>query len=213
MRSDFRVQCLVQAAVLAVFIQLPSFADVAKYEPHHLAIAPALLIATFLAYLLVLVTYPHMPRLTRAVGSPIVTASILVGLACASEFLYRHELARVNQGIGSTAAAAMSSTIESLVHGHLLYAVHLRGGAPVSPGPGWLLLNSPFTLAHVYALMDPFWIALAAVVIRRTYRRGVEVNLGLAFLCVSPAFFRLLGEGHDIIAISPASSRVHSRVA
>lgn len=201
MRSDYRLQCLVQAAVLAVVIQLPSFADVAKYEPRHLALAPVLLVATFVVFALVLVTYPRMPLASRVVGSPVTTACILVGLALVGEVLYRHELSRVDQGIGSTAAAAMSSTIESLVHGHGLYAVHLRGGAPVSPGPGWLLVNSPFTLAHVYALMDPVWIAVTAVVLRRTYGRGVEVNLGLAFLCCSPAFFRLLGEGHDIIAI------------
>jgi hypothetical protein len=32
--------CLVQAAALAVFIQLPSFADVAKYAGTHLCTAP-----------------------------------------------------------------------------------------------------------------------------------------------------------------------------
>ena len=190
--------------MLTVFLQVPSLADIAKYEPRHLALAPVLLVVTFGAFAMVLFVYPRLPRVGAVVGSAITTGCLLVGVALASEILYRHELARIDQGIGSTAAAAMSSTIESLLHGHGLYAVHLHGGVPVSPGPGWLLLNSPFTVAHVYALMDPFWIAVLAVVLRRTYGRAVEVNLGLVFLCCSPAFFRLLGEGHDIIAISCA---------
>jgi hypothetical protein len=195
---------LFQAAVITLFVQLPSFADVYKYEPRRTYLAPALVLVTFAAVAAALYGFPRLPRARRILGHPGVTVLLLAGIAVAAEILYHHELARIGRGLGSTAAPAMMDPVRALWHGHGLYSVHLLGGAPVSPGPGWLLLNSPFTFAHLYPLMDPAWLALTAVVLRVAYRRGFAVNLGLAILCSSATFYRLLGEGHDIIAVSCA---------
>lgn len=195
---------LFQAAVLTVFVQVPSFADVYKYEPGHTYLAPLLLAVTFAVFAGALIAFPLLPRLTEPLCSAMVTTLVLALVTVAAEVLYHHELARLQAGGGSTAVQAMSGTVQALVHGRGLYSVHLPGGAPVSPGPGWLLLNSPFALAHASPLMDPVWIGVTAVVLRRSYGRGFEVNLGLAMLCCSPAFFRLLGEANDILAIGCA---------
>ena len=200
-RSDSRLQTLVQAAVLAVVIQLPSFADVAKYQPRHLALAPLLLVATFAVFASVLVTYPACPargawsaRRSRPAASwwgwPWSARSSTVTSSPAWTRGSDRRRPRPCRRPSISSCTGTGSTPCTCVVAHR-----------VSPGPGWLLANSPFTLGRVYALMDPVWIAVTAVVLRRTYGRGVEVNLGLAFLCCSPAFFRLLGEGHDIIAI------------
>jgi len=195
---------LIWSAVLAVFLQLPSLADVAKYESGRQYLGPLLIAGTFVGLLVVFWLLPRLGRLRAALSSPAVTVLLLLGIAAAAELLYRRELRRIAAGVGSTAAPAMSKTVEALLHGQGLYSVHLLGGAPVSPGPGWLLINAPFTWAHVYALMVPAWLALTAFVLRRSYASGLQVNIGLALLCCSPAFFRLLGEGHDIIALSCA---------
>jgi hypothetical protein len=54
----------------------------------------------------------------------------------------------------------------------------------------------------VYALMIPFWIALVVWCARRWYGAGLEANFAVGAFLITPGFLRLLGEGHDILAIS-----------
>jgi hypothetical protein len=190
-----------QAAAITLVLQVPSLADVYKYVGQPTLAAPVLIVGTYVVILAALVVVPRWSRLTELVGSAVVSVVVLVGLTITSVVLFRHETARLEHGSGSTASQAMSFPVHALLDGRHLYDVVLAGHAPVSPGPGWILLNSPFTVVHAYALMLPFWLALTVVVLRWLYRRPFEVNLGLLFVCLSPGAFRLLGEGHDILAI------------
>lgn len=194
----------LHAAAITMFVQVPSYADVYKYAPHPAVLAPALVLTTFVVVFVAMLFFDRAARLRALAGAPAVTALFLFALGIASIVLFRHESFRISHGSGSTASPAMTEPVHALLHGRHLYDVHLLGGAPASPGPGWILFNSPFTFAHVYALMVPLWLTATAVVFTRAYRRPFEVNLGLALMCMSPAFWRLLGEGHDIIAIGCA---------
>jgi hypothetical protein len=203
-RAPSTTRQLLLAAALTAVLQGPAFTDVYKYAPDPTVVAPALVAVSFVVVAAVLIGATRAPRVRAALGGWWLTVGLVAAVAVGSEVLFRHEQTRQRLGTGSTASQAMSETVRALLHGHGLYSVHLSGNAPVSPGPGWLLLNAPFTLLHVYALMDPAWVALAAVVVRSAYRRGFEVNLGLVLLCCSTGFLRLLGEGHDIVAIGAA---------
>jgi hypothetical protein len=193
-----------QAALVTLFVALPSFADIYKYEPRRTVLAPLEVVLTFFAAVVLLLYLHRWSTGKRIVASGWTTAALLAVVTVGSAVLFGHELARQNAGSGSTANQAMSDPIHALLRGDSLYHVHLSGGAPVSPGPGWILLNSPFTLAHAYWLMLPAWIVATTLVLRGVYRRPYEVNLGLVFLFGSLGFWRLVGEGHDVIAIGCA---------
>jgi len=194
-----------QAAVITLFVQVPSYADVYKYVEPATVLAPALVVITYAVIFAALRVFYRAPRLRELCGGWLVTAAILIGLTVVSIILFRQQTTRLSQGAGSTASQAMSFPVDALLDGRQLYDVQLSGLAPVSPGPGWILLNSPFTMVEAYSLFLPFWLIVTSLTLRGLYRRPFEVNLGLAILCISPAFLRLLGEGHDVIAFGCAA--------
>lgn len=74
-----------------------------------------------------------------------------------------------------TAAPALMLPAHNMVHGIDPYAVHLAGGAPVSPGPGWILLLAPLTLAKGAGLLTALGMLLVGYLLSQRSRVAVGI--------------------------------------
>lgn len=189
---------------MAVFVQAPTSAELYKYVPNH---QPRLLsiltiVVTFIGALLLFTSLERYEGWRRFAGSRTVTVILLAGVAALSPVAYHLWAQHLPKGTSASAVTlAMTLPVHALLHGHQMYDIALPASVPASPGPGWILLNAPFTLIHASWLLIPFWLAAAAVVIRVAYGRGVEVNVALVLLYVSPHFARMVAEDQDLLIV------------
>lgn len=189
---------------MAVFVQAPTSAELYKYVPNH---QPPLLsiltiVVTFIGALLLFTSLERYEGWRRFAGSRTVTVILLAGVAAVSPVAYHLWAQHLPKGTSASAVTlAMTLPVRALLHGHQMYDIALPASVPASPGPGWILLNAPLTLIHASWLLIPFWLATTAVVIRVAYGRGVEVNVALVLLYVSPHFARMLAEDQDLLIV------------
>ncbi len=189
---------------MAVFVQAPTSAELYKYVPNH---QPRLLsiltiVVTFAGALALFTSLERFEGWRRVAGSRTVTVILLAAVTAVSPFAFEvwaHHLPRGTSA--SEVVQAMTLPVHALLHGRQLYDVTLTAGVAASPGPGWIILNAPFTLVHASWLLIPFWLTATAVVTRIAYGRGLEVNAALVLLFVSPHFVRMLAEGQDLLIV------------
>jgi hypothetical protein len=99
----------------------------------------------------------------------------------------------------STAPDALIEPATALIQrGENLYSVQLSGGSPVSPGPGWILLNAPFTISGFVSLLTPFYLFLCALMISKWSKAYTFGFIILLF--VSLSFLQMSFVGHDLPA-------------
>ena len=99
-----------------------------------------------------------------------------------------------------TSSYALEVPAQLMLHGHEPYAAQLPGGAPVSPGPGWLVLLMPLTCTGLTGVIDMLGLALTAFVIYRRTRIGAGVFVVL--MLVQPLFQSQAANGQDLYLIS-----------
>ncbi len=85
-----------------------------------------------------------------------------------------------------------------------LYDVYIDESAPISPGSGWILMNSGFSLFNVYFLFGATYIAILLATIRFFRYSNSFLNLFCLFLGISLVFCELLLNGHDFLPVSMA---------
>lgn len=110
--------------------------------------------------------------------------------------------ARRNHGSGSTGDDAIILASKSLETTAKLYDVYIDKNTPISPGPGWVLLNSGFVLLDLYVLFSPFYLLVLFLVLRKYVFDDHQLNLFALFLGISFIFWELLFNGHDILPLS-----------
>ncbi|WP_156745982.1 hypothetical protein [Mycobacterium sp. 1423905.2] len=132
-------------------------------------------------------------------GLPVVVViGVLLVLVAASN--ERHYLAVRNAPHFATSAPALELPAWLLVHGHEPYRDHLADGAPISPGPGWFMLLSPFTLPHLTAILGALSLGLVVLLLRRDHRYAAGVFFVLVFL--QPSFQAQITNGQDLFVVS-----------
>lgn len=100
--------------------------------------------------------------------------------------------------LSSAPDAVLEPARALFLHGLHPYSVHLFDGAPVSPGPGWIMLNAVLYLSGCLALLVPLYLFLAAALVNRI-KKGQAlpfVALTLASIC----FLQMSITGHDLPA-------------
>ncbi|MBI5414096.1 hypothetical protein HZA38_01120 [Candidatus Peregrinibacteria bacterium] len=102
----------------------------------------------------------------------------------------------------STADDAMILSAQSFFDGAGMYNATLYDGAPISPGPGWILLNSPLSLSGLYFLITPIWLGIFLWMIWKKSHHHFPVVFVLITLSMSTIFWTLTGVGHDLVSIS-----------
>jgi hypothetical protein len=182
---------LASFAGLAWLSALPFFARHPMGEPAGPLVY--LLLLSFLLYAAAVA-----PRLERLAGSRLLAAAGVALLALGNLLLFpgTRLVARP-----SSAPDALAQPVARLLAGLEPYGERLFDGAPISPGPGWILLHGPFTALGLGPLILPAWLALAAWLLARAGGRPA----GFVALTMAPlAFLQMSVVGHDIFAISLA---------
>lgn len=82
------------------------------------------------------------------------------------------------------------------------YSIRLFDGAPVSPGPGWILLNSVFSLSGLITLLTPIYLLWAGSMIAKWNKTHAFIFTLLLLLTIN--FLQLSFTGHDLAATSLA---------
>lgn len=128
---------------------------------------------------------------------------VVVGfIAVCSFFLYPVIDARKSEkGKGSTGDDALILSANTLKSSGKLYDVTINPTTPISPGPGWVILCSPFVLLNIYFLFTPFFVFILCLVLNKVFDNRVS-NVSLLFLSMSMLFWELILNGHDIFPLS-----------
>lgn len=191
------------ARISLLLIYLSALRPLFKYAPY-----PAVAMLAYALGLLGLVylwwAYGRgLQRLTQLLQRRWLTGSLLLLMALAAWVIYPIADARKLQGKGSTADDAMIVAAEGWWEAGHLYDGVLYDGAPISPGPGWVLLHGPLIWLGGYALITVLNLGLLALIWHRVIAAGaMAFNLTLILLSSSLLFWDLLVTGHDLIAFS-----------
>jgi hypothetical protein len=188
--------------LLLVSLQLPALRPLFKDVPASLQ--PVVLVVLALAAggcFLLLRSPAWLQRLSRVLDTP-WPALVILGLCTAAVVIvYPRADALKLVGRGSDEDDALIAGAAALLHGSYPYAARTYLGNPISPGPGWILLVAPLVATHVYWLLSPIGLALAACSLRVMGQAWRPVNLFLILMGSSLAFWELLVVGSDLIAI------------
>lgn len=186
---------------LLFFLQAPSLRAIFKYVPHPL-------LATFIIGLIMLAVYTAMfskqipARWLKLLGSYKLTALLLILCLVTTYLIYPLADALKYKGLGSTADDGLIEPIKQLLAGHALYSARVYDGVPISAGPGWILLNMPFTATGLYYLLTPTYLGIMIAMIGRIYHQNILANLFLISLFTSLSFWELTVTGHDMVALA-----------
>lgn len=105
--------------------------------------------------------------------------------------------------VPSTAPNALMEPAITLIRTGLNpYSVKLFDGAPISPGPGWILLNSLFSLSGLITLLTPVYLIWVGFMLSKWSKTYTFVFTALLFSTMS--FLQMSFTGHDLPAVSLA---------
>lgn len=187
------------AVLLGLILQIPSLRAVFKLLPYP-AYAGALLIVLGILFSYLLLS-GRVKLITDVLSFRLLPHSILVILSVINWFVYPIIDGRKAQGLGSTGDDAMIEPIRSLLAGGGLYDARLYDGAPISPGPGWILLNAPLTISGLYFLITPVYLTLTVLLFRSWVMDKVRAATAMALILSSPIIWELMTNGHDLVAL------------
>jgi len=186
---------------LIVFLTIPSLRAIFKYIPH-----PEFVSMGYIAVCAVFFTLIFKFNFTFEIIKKLLDwrplSYVLISIFSICSFvIYPIADARKNIGKGSTGDDAIIEPALTLLRSDGLYSPILYDGAPISPGPGWILQNSPFALFDIYWLLSAFYIVFSVILFRSLFGKFRETNLVLILISTSLIFWELLVTGHDILAI------------
>lgn len=185
------VKKLIPIGVLLFFLQVPALKDIYKYLPYPLACSVAVFLLSGVMYYGLLFTEIGKPILQ----SKYFSIALILLVAFAGLIIYPYANARSSFGGGSTADDAIIEPINSLLNGRGLYDVNI--GVPVSPGPGWILINIPFAFRFSIFLMTPAYLAMLTLFHHKFLGDYTTVNRILVAFLSSMLFWDLAVTGYD----------------
>ena len=108
----------------------------------------------------------------------------------------------------STAPDALIEPARLLLLGAYPYAAELPGRVPVSPGPGWLLLNLPLVAWGLVPLLMPLYLGACGWALWSVRRQARSASVFLCLLLTCLNFLQKSVEGHDLFAVTCAMTTV-----
>lgn len=103
----------------------------------------------------------------------------------------------------STAPMALIEPAQAFFNSGLNpYSVSLLGGAPISPGPGWILLNALLTVNGLIPLLMPAYFTVANIFVAKSGKQSAFVFSLMLILSLN--FIQFSAVGHDLPAVSLA---------
>src|SRR4051794_11406971 len=145
------------AVVLTALLLGGSTRPVYKYLPFPLVCSVLMLIGGFFLYWLIIANLERWAR----TDSPLlrldrVLIASIIGLVAAVSYVVFPIAAALR---GKTAHEAMIMAGSSFLTNGSMYGSTLPGGVPISPGPGWILLNLPFLNPLTYWLLRSQYVS------------------------------------------------------
>lgn len=185
---------------LLFFLQIPSLRNIFKNVPYPLISGLIyILVFSFMFFQIFKNDKIHY-YITNYYSKFYISLILITIFLIANYFIFPITLdIAAERGTGSCAHLAIIEPIKSLLSGNRLYDANI--GAPISPGPGWILLNFIFALDGLYFLMTPFYFFLFTVIYYKIYKNSVITNLLLTFLSTSVNFWTNMCSGHDLVAV------------
>lgn len=188
-------------ALFLLFFLIASLRGIFKYLPNPEWVAIAFVGVGLAAFCCLLALNVVRDTFVRLASWPIVSYLAIVLWAVVSYVIYPIADARKLIGKGSTADDAVIVSAQSFLQGNGMYAGVLYDGAPISPGPGWVLLNLPIASHALFWLITPLYALIALLVWRKANLPAAGVGISLLLLSGSLLFWDLLVTGHDIPAM------------
>jgi len=195
--KDWRVWGLVFS------LQLPSLRALFKYLPTRLLfLLPVYFIATFFFYSISLKSLNFSFRGKRILAGKSLALILILILTSANFFVYPIADKLKLQMKGSDQDDALIVSAQYLASGRDPYlAKTYFTSNPLSPGPGWVILNTPFTLTGLYFLLTPFYLFLLAFILRKISGGFSLSNLFLLLCISSPVLWETMVVGSDMFSI------------
>lgn len=187
--------------ILFLLMFIPSLRAIYKYLPKPEVASFFWGISLLLFYYLLFnkkIVHFHFKK--RSVTFLLAFAFIFV-FSILSYLIYPIADARKTIGKGSSADDAIIEPVKNFLSNGKLYDVKLYDGAPVSPGPAWILINSIFVFYNCYFLITPVYLVVHIMVYWYLLNRKSPPYVPLALLSSSIIFWELMVTGHDLIAL------------
>lgn len=102
---------------------------------------------------------------------------------------------------GSTGDDAMIMAANSFKNSGKMYDVFINSHTPISPGPAWVIFNTPFSLLDLYFLFTPFYLLVALFLLKKNSGNIIS-NLFLVYIFSALVTVELFFNGHDILPFS-----------
>jgi hypothetical protein len=145
---------------------------------------------------------PAAPGLTRAgrwLSRPAVIATAVAALCLFNAFFFEWNNSLKAVGRDSTGDDAIIEAFRAFAAGLPMYSARLYDGAPISPGPLWVLQNGWLATLGAHFLMTPLYL-VAVLLLLEPAQRGWFCALCL----LNPLVWTTSGAGHDHVAIGLA---------
>ena len=138
-------------------------------------------------------------------SSPVLLFFLLLFLFVLSYLLFDYQLyLQEFEKRGSDASDAMIKAGTNLLQGSHPYLEKTYLKNPISPGPGWILMNLFFANKNSYFLLNPFYITLSSFCVYQLNKSYYDINCYLLLLFSSLSFWEVVGIATDTIGISCA---------
>lgn len=184
--------------VLAIGILFwPNLRVIYKYFPAPGVVLPLLVVA----YLLVIYFTCANKYLDSWISNPIFISVVLFIIFLVIYFAYPIADGLKTQMRGSDQDDCVILGAQRMIQGLFPYSARSYYGNPCSPGPGMLILYTPFVYMHAY-IGGAFALLIATlVVLRRESHSWLKPGYFLFFLSMSLLWWELQVVGSDLIAL------------
>jgi len=184
-------------------LQLPSLRAMYKYLPAPLhKLIPLCFLLAFFVYAVLFRTQKlfEITKVFLNKKSFFILLFILITLV--NILVYPLADSLKYQARGSDQDDALIVGAKNLISGKNPYEAHTYfPGNPLSPGPGWLIMNLPFTTSGLYCLLTPFYISVLGLLIRKLSAGYYAANVFLILCSSSLAFWETMVAGSDLFAV------------
>ncbi len=187
--------------VLFLILFVPSLRAIFKYLPNPELLSIFIGLILLFYYYFILRVKKINQILNKIPSIQWIFIVIISIFIIANYFIYPIADARKLVGKGSTGDDAIIEPVKKFLSTGKMYDVTLNGDVPVSPGPGWILLNSLFVICNSYYLFTPFYISISILLYLLLFKKKTAPIILLFLLSSSLIFWELMVTGHDLISL------------
>ena len=183
-------------------LQLPSLRALFKYVPARFNfLIFVYLLLCGIAYIFFLQYISNKKQRYTFLANRFLFIGLFLFVVSVNFFIYPVADGLKAQGRGSDQDDALIVTTGKLLAGKAPYEgrTYYKSN-PISPGPGWIILNIPFSHKNLYFLLTPFYLLVLALLIKKITGSYFFANL-LVVLCMSSVgFWETMVVGSDLFA-------------